>query len=85
MENERTIATIAREIRADWRKVYFGAVPYLEAMASLDSVLATRDAVRKAQFLDDPATEILTYFLANANGWRGETARRIKAEIKSLL
>lgn len=30
----RPISTIADEIRRDWKNVYFGAVPYLNAMAS---------------------------------------------------
>ena len=56
----RAIKDIAKEIRSDWKKPYFGAVPYLEAM------------------------ETVLYFLANATTWRGETARRIKAELKSM-
>lgn len=34
----RPIYEIAREIRKDWTNVYFGAVPYLQAMGSLDSI-----------------------------------------------
>ena len=34
----RSIAVIAREIRADWKKPYFGAVPYLDAMCELSSI-----------------------------------------------
>ena len=33
----RPIHEIAREIRADWLKPYFGAVPYLIAMETLTS------------------------------------------------
>jgi hypothetical protein len=32
----------------------------------------------------DTAHSIVIYFLANATTWRGETARRVKAELKSL-
>jgi len=28
---------------------------------------------------------IVRYFLSNATTWRGETARRIKAELKQML
>lgn len=73
---KRSIATIAREIRQDWKKVYFGAVPYLDAMRSLDSIGDTYGC--------DSAKEIVIYFLANATTWRGDTAKRIKAELKSL-
>lgn len=73
----RPISTIAREIRRDWVKPYFGAVPYLDAMRSLDSI--------KDKYGYDDATSIVRYFLANATTWKGETARRIKAELKSML
>lgn len=73
----RPIARIAREIRADWKKPYFGAVPYLDAMHSLDSI---RDA-----YYHDSGSSVVRYFLANASTWRGETARRIKSELNSML
>jgi hypothetical protein len=73
----RTLYEIAAEVRADWKKVYFGAVPYLEAMETMTDI--------NQQYIFDPGTEIVMYFLANANTWRGETARRVKAELKSML
>ena len=73
----RSISAIAREISRDWTKPYFGAVPYLQAMQSLDSI------ADKYGF--DSANSIVRYFLANAGTWRGDTARRIKAELKALL
>lgn len=72
----RPLYEIAKEIRQDWKKPYFGAVPYLYAMLQLDSI--------KEDFYDDNAETIVMYFLANATTWRGETARRIKAELKQL-
>jgi len=73
----RSLSAIAREIRRDWKKPYFGAVPYLEAMRSLDSI--------HDRYGMDPGTEIVLYFLSNATTWRGEVARRIKAELKALV
>ena len=73
----RPLHVIAREIRADWARPYYGAVPYLHAMASLESVSDMYGA--------DDARYIVMYFLANAGTWRGETARRIKAELKGIL
>lgn len=73
----RPIYIIANEIGLNWKKPYFGAVPYLRAMHSL------RD-VTDAYGYDD-GRSIVMYFLANANTWKGETARRIKAELKELL
>jgi hypothetical protein len=72
----RSISTIAREIRADWTNPYFGAVPYLQAMHSLDSI--------NDDYYEDSGKSVVLYFLANANTWRGEKARAIKAELKKL-
>lgn len=72
----RPIYEIAREIRNDWKRPYFGAVPYLDAMFSLDSI---RD-----NYYDDSGHSVVLYFLANANTWKGDTARRVKAELKAM-
>ena len=72
----RPLYLIAAEIRADWKKPYFGAVPYLQAMSTLDSV--------EDNYIHDSGKSIVLYFLSNATTWRGETARRVKAELKAL-
>lgn len=77
MSNSRALSVIARDIKASWLNVYFGAVPYLQAMASLQSI---RD-----DYGQDSAESIVRYFLSNATTWRGPDARRIKAELKALL
>ena len=74
--NVRPLYEIAREIRADWKKVYFGAVPYLQAMATLNSI--------HDNYGYDSGHEIVLRFLDNAQTWRGETAKRIKAELKAM-
>lgn len=85
MENQnRTLGTIAREIRADWKNVYFGAKPYLAALGELSNVAATREAVLSAKYYQDDARSVILYFLSNASTWRGENARRIKKELKAL-
>jgi hypothetical protein len=74
---KRSLSTIASEIRKDWgSKVNFAAKPYLSAMAGLDTI--------EDQYGYDSARSIVLYFLSNASSWRGETAKRIKAELKSL-
>lgn len=73
----RPLHTIAREIAADWRKPYFGAVPYLGAMQTLHSVQDDYGA--------DSGRSIVAYFLSNASTWRGDVARRVKAELKATL
>ena len=76
-QKTRPLWEIAREIKRDWKKVYFGAVPYLDALSGLESV--------KDSFGYDSGYGIVRYFLANASSWKGETARRIKTELKNLL
>lgn len=76
--NTRPLYDIATEIKKDWgAKVYFGAVPYLQAMATLNSI--------KDNYYEDSGKSIVAYFLSNATTWRGETAKRIKAELKAML
>lgn len=72
----RPLNVIAQEIVKDWTKVYFGAIPYLAAMLTLDSI--------EDKYIRDSGRSIVPYFLANAGTWRGETARRIKAELKAM-
>ena len=76
-EAGRPISEIAWEISADWKNVYFGAIPYLEAMFALDNI---RDA-----YYADSGRSVVAYFLANATTWRGKTARRVKKELKGML
>lgn len=72
----RPIYIIAREIRADWKKPSPYAVPYIDAMETLADI-------SDAYWLES-AREIIIRFLCNASGWRGDKAREIKAELKSL-
>lgn len=78
-QNKRTFAEIAREIKQTWKNVYFGAKPYLQAMATINS------SDKNAPYLFETAKYIVIYFLANAAYWRGEDAKRIKAELKSMI
>jgi hypothetical protein len=76
MQN-RPLFTIAREIKATWKKPYFGAVPYLDAMTELNRI--------EDKYFFDSAESVVQYVLANAGTWRGDDAKRIKAELKSML
>ena len=73
----RSIREIASEVRRDWKKVYFGAVPYLEDMDQIDKI--------DDPYMCEDGRYIVIYFLANATSWRGDTARRVKAELKAML
>jgi hypothetical protein len=76
-ETVRPLYVIAAEIFENWQKPYFGAVPYLKAMYALNSM--------DDMYGFDSADMIVRYFLSNATTWRGETARRVKSELKSML
>jgi CRISPR/Cas system-associated exonuclease Cas4 (RecB family) len=73
----RLLSVIGEEIRGDWKNVTPYAKPYLNAMRGLTDMTSTYGC--------ESAKGIVLYFLCNANSWRGETARRVKAELKSMV
>lgn len=83
--NFRPISAIAAEIRQifqrdfpnKWRERFYGAVPYLDAMFSLNSI--------KDRYIEDSGYSVVAYFLSNVTTWRGEDAKRIKAELNAIL
>lgn len=74
----RKLCAIAAEIRREWPTMgnYSPARPYVEAMGSLDHI--------GDKYGMDSAKDIVLRFLCNATTWRGEAARRIKAELKQI-
>lgn len=68
------LSQIADVIRRSWEKPSPYAMPYLKAMFSLTDMTSTYGA--------DDAKSIILYFLSNAAGYRGMTARLVKAELK---
>ena len=77
--SKRTFQQIAKDIKSTWLNVYFGAVPYLEAMLELD----TTDP--DTMYYNDSAENIALYFLANASTFRGGDAKKLKEELKKLI
>lgn len=76
----RKIWEIAQEIESDWKNVWFGARPYLDAMHGMDVledgyIFPGRNA----------GVSVVSGFLGNAQTWRGETARRVKKELKGMV
>ena len=68
---------IAKIIQNDWKNPYFGAVPYIEALSTMTNI--------QDDYGLDSGSSIVAYFLANANTWRGDTAREVKKELKRRL
>lgn len=84
----RPLRVIASEIAQDWpagTKItnnFMGAgthpaAPFIDAMRGLDKITD--------MYYYDTGVEVVSRFLANAGQWRGETARRVKAELRAML
>lgn len=74
----RSLQDIANDIEKDWgSKVNYGARPYLDALHTLHDITDN--------YMLDKGTSIVAYFLANANAWRGPTAKKIKKELNDML
>jgi hypothetical protein len=73
----RSISSIAYDIKRVWAKPYFGAKPYLDAMTQLNSI--------NDKYIHDDAKSVIMYFLANASTFRGNDAKVLKAELKAML
>ena len=72
----RPLHVIANEIFKDWKNVSPYAKPYLDAMFNLSSI--------DDNYICDSGRSVVLYFLSNARGWKGETAKRVKSELKSM-
>jgi hypothetical protein len=73
----RPIHEVANEILSVWKGPYFGAVPYLKAMLTLDT--------KYDAYGYDTAVDIVLRFLSNASTFRGKDARRIKSELRTII
>ncbi len=77
----KPVYELAGIIEADWNSRGKGvspyAAPYLSAMYALTRV--------EDNYFLDSGDSVIRYFLANASGWRGDTAKAVKAELKSRL
>ena len=68
----------AEVIHDDWgEKISPYAAPYIDAL----SYLKTLDN----DFGADSAKTVIAYLLSNLRTWRGETARRVKAELNEIF
>lgn len=86
-QNKRTFSAIAAEVLHLWKTKYGKdlpwslkcALPYLQAMLECD----TTD--KDAAYYVETVESVVVYFLANVTNWRGDDAKRVKAELKSML
>jgi hypothetical protein len=75
-ETVRPLYDIARDIKKAWPKVNYAAKPYLDAMLDLSSI--------NDKYGYDSAKSIVLYFLANAASFRGDEAKTLKLELKTI-
>ena len=75
----RPIYEIATDIMADWSKIGKGISPY--AKPYLEAMLTLRTA--QDNYIYDTGKSVLLYGLSNMSSYRGENARKLKAELKA--
>jgi hypothetical protein len=75
----RPINVIAKDIQAAWPNVNPCAEPYLQGM------LSPRSVTLEDRYGYDDVKTLVLYFLSNASSFRGEQARKLKAELKQIL
>jgi len=74
----RPLWAIAQDIYMDWGKnVSAASRPYLEAMSELETV--------NDNYYADSGRSVVLYALSNMGSYRGETARKLKKELKEML
>lgn len=66
-----------KDMRRSGQKIPRGAVPYLDAMESLESI--------KDDYFMDSGRSVVAYALSNLTSYKGPLARAIKAELKRRL
>jgi hypothetical protein len=76
-----SIMQLANLVERDWsgrgKGVNYAARPYLDAMKQLHS--------HRDNYYYDPGHMVIRYFLSNARGWSGPTAKAVKAELNRRL
>ena len=74
-----TLSALMQIVKSDWKNPYFGAVPYIRALSTVNQVSL------EGNYGCDDVRSIVVYFLSNAATWRGPVAREVKAELKRRL
>lgn len=64
---------IRQDLRAQGKKVPFGAQPYLDALSSLGDI--------SENYGEDSGSSIVAYLLSNLTSYKGAVAREVKAEL----
>lgn len=77
----RPLYEYAQDIRSDYadqgKNVYFAAEPYVDAMRYMDQITDS--------FGEESGHSVVSYAVSNLRYWKGETATRVKAELRAIL
>lgn len=73
----RSLLVITEEIKKDWKNIPQHVRPYIEILATLNNP--------NDHYGYDLGKDLIKHFLTAARTWRGETARRVKQELKTML
>lgn len=77
----RSLSDIALDIQRDYRSkgkaVYYAAAPYVDAMRVLDTL--------DGYYMHESAERVVITALINLGTWRGDTAQRVKRELRVML
>ena len=71
---KRTFSEIAQEVLS-----FGGALPYLQAL------LECNTTNKNALYYFETVESVTNYLLSNLTSWKGDDARRIKDELKSMI
>lgn len=74
---KRPLYSIASDIKHNWPNMSYAAAHYVSAMAELNDI--------GDKYYSGSAETVVRYFLSKATTWRGQEARRIKIELKTML
>ena len=72
-----TLGQLLEQVKSDWT----------EAPQTIEECIQSLQMSGAAanNYLDAEAEEYLKFFLTNCSAWRGEVARRVKAELRKRL
>lgn len=84
---KRTFRAIAAEVLNLWKTKYGKDLPWSLkcALPYLQAMLECNTTDKDAQYYAETVESVVIYFLANITNWRGDDAKRIKAELKEML
>lgn len=76
-DNTRPLSAIARDIRTAWPNMNVYARSYVDALSTANRITD--------RYVVGTHESTVRGFLDNSAGWRGDTAKAVKAELRAML